>query len=300
MLRSRPDRTTVLFIALVVFSFVLTTYDVQTAQVGSVGNALRTAADFVFSPIQKAASAVTRPVVGFVDGIANLASLRDENEALRDQVASLEQELADTESVLAELEALRKLNNIVAPTDIDAVTARIFAVAPSGFDNVRGIDRGADDGIGVGMPVVDESGLIGRVDVVFADSARVRLITDPTVRVGVRVVRTNETGWVSGRGSGPLVLEMFEATQSVAVGDRVVTAGGRFPAGLIVGTVSEAARSEAGFALRTSAEPIVGFSELDFVRVLIETRQDEIIEEAPEGDDVPPILLDDVVTEDAP
>ena len=292
MLRSRPDRTTVLFITLVVFSFMLTTYDVQTAQVGSFGNALRSAADFVFSPVQKAASTVTRPVVDFLDGVANLASLRDENDQLRSQVAALEQELADTESLRAELDALQKLNNVVAPTEIDTVTARIFAVAPSGFDNVRGIDRGSNDGIGVGMPVVDETGLIGRVDVVFADSARVRLITDPTVRVGVRVLRTNETGWVSGRGSGPLVLEMFDAVQAVAEGDRVVTEGGRFPGGLIVGTVKEGARSEAGFALRTSVEAIVVFSQLDFVKVLIETGQDELIEEVP-PEDLPPVQLDE-------
>ncbi|MDH3470974.1 MAG: rod shape-determining protein MreC [Acidimicrobiia bacterium] len=288
MLRSRPDRTTTLFITLVVFSFMLTTYDVQTAQVGSFGSALRTGAEFVFSPVQKAASAVTRPVVGFLDGVANLASLRDENDQLRDQVASLEQELADTESLRAELDALQRLNNIVGPAGIDTVTARIFAVAPSGFDHVRGIDRGSSDGIGVGMPVVDESGLIGRVDAVFADSARVRLITDPTVRVGVRVLRTNETGWVSGRGSGPLVLEMFEATQAVAEGDRVVTEGGRFPAGLIVGTVNEGARSDAGFALRTTVDTIVVFSRLDFVNVLITTSEDELTDVP--GDDGPPVL----------
>jgi len=299
MLRSRPDRTTVLFITLVVFSFMLTTYDVQTAQVGSIGSALRSSAEFVFSPVQKAASAITRPVVGFVDGVANLASLRDENDQLRSQLALVEQELADSESLQAELEALRSLNNIVGPAEIDTVTARIFAVAPSGFDNVRGIDRGSSDGIGVGMPVVDESGLIGRVDVVFADSARVRLISDPTVRVGVRVLRTNETGWVSGRGTAPLALEMFEPELAVAEGDKVVTEGGRFPAGLIVGTVREGARSEAGFALRTTVDPIVVFSQLDFVKVLIETGQDEFIEAVPE-EEGPPVQLQETPPGESP
>lgn len=280
MLRSsRPDRTTVLFIGLVVISFVLTTYDVQTAQVGQIGTALRNGAEFVFAPVQQVASSVTRPVVGFVDGVANLASLRDQNEDLRDQVAALEQQVADGESVAAELEELQKINNLVTPSGIDTVTARVYGVGPSGFDNIRGIDKGSSDGIGVGMPVVDEQGLVGRIDTVFTDSARVRLVTDPTVKIGVRVVRTNETGWVTGRGTGDPILEMFEADQTVSVGDRVVTEGGRFPAGLVVGTVAEGARSEAGFALRTTIEPIVDVGRLDFVKVLVETRQDELIDD---------------------
>jgi rod shape-determining protein MreC len=300
MLRSsRPDRTTVLFIGLVVISFVLTTYDVQTAQVGQIGTALRNGAEFVFAPVQQVASSVTRPVVGFVDGVANLASLRGQNEDLRDQVAALEQQVADGESVAAELEELQKINNLVTPSGIDTVTARVYGVGPSGFDNIRGIDKGSSDGIGVGMPVVDEQGLVGRIDTVFTDSARVRLVTDPTVKIGVRVVRTNETGWVTGRGTGDPILEMFEADQTVSVGDRVVTEGGRFPAGLVVGTVAEGARSEAGFALRTTLEPIVDVGRLDFVKVLVETRQDELIDEP---DDELPVQLEETLVpeEDTP
>jgi rod shape-determining protein MreC len=300
MLRSsRPDRTTVLFIGLVVISFVLTTYDVQTAQVGQFGTALRNGAEFVFAPVQQVASSVTRPVVGFVDGVANLASLREQNEDLRDQVAALEQQVADGESVAAELEELQKINNLVTPSGIDTVTARVYGVGPSGFDNIRGIDKGSSDGIGVGMPVVDEQGLVGRIDTVFTDSARVRLVTDPTVKIGVRVVRTNETGWVTGRGTGDPILEMFEADQTVSVGDRVVTEGGRFPAGLVVGTVAEGARSEAGFALRTTLEPIVDVGRLDFVKVLVETRQDELIDEP---DDELPVQLEETLVpeEDTP
>jgi rod shape-determining protein MreC len=300
MLRSsRPDRTTVLFIGLVVISFVLTTYDVQTAQVGQIGTALRNGAEFVFAPVQQVASSVTRPVVGFVDGVANLASLREQNEDLRDQVAALEQQVADGESVAAELEELQKINNLVTPSGIDTVTARVYGVGPSGFDNIRGIDKGSSDGIGVGMPVVDEQGLVGRIDTVFTDSARVRLVTDPTVKIGVRVVRTNETGWVTGRGTGDPILEMFEADQTVSVGDRVVTEGGRFPAGLVVGTVAEGARSEAGFALRTTLEPIVDVGRLDFVKVLVETRQDELIDEP---DDELPVQLEETLVpeEDTP
>ena len=54
------------------------------------------------------------------------------------------------------------------------------------FDHVRYIDKGAKDGIVAGQAVVDEDGLVGRVDLVSANDARIRLITDPLVSVGVQ------------------------------------------------------------------------------------------------------------------
>ncbi|MEE8332061.1 MAG: rod shape-determining protein MreC, partial [Acidimicrobiia bacterium] len=277
MLRStrRPDRTNIVFIGLIVVSFLLTTYDVQTAGAGSLVTGLRNGAEAVFTPIQKLSSAVTRPIVGFVDGVANLAGLRSENDALTLEVARFEQELAEVEVLRAEVEALREAVNITVPEGIDAVDARIFAIGASGFDNVRSIDKGSADGLGVGMPVVDHLGLVGRIDLVFEHQSRVRLISDPSVRIGARVVRTGELGWVSGRGSGPLLLEMFDAGKVVAEGDQIVTSGGRFPPGLLVGVVTEGARAEAGFALRSTVDPYIDVSGLDYVKVFLETRPGE-------------------------
>jgi hypothetical protein len=55
--------------------------------------------------------------------------------------------------------------------------------------------------------------------------------------------------------------------------------------------VAEGARSEAGFALRTTIEPIVDVGRLDFVKVLVETRQDELIDEP---DDEVPVQLEEL------
>lgn len=87
--------------------------------------------------------------------------------------------------------------------------------------------------------------------------------------MGVRVQSTNETGIVSGRGDGPLRLEMFRANEAVYVGDLVVTDGSRFPPGLVVGTVAETADAEVGFVLRSSVEPAANLSEVDYVKVIV-------------------------------
>ncbi len=283
----RFERTTVLFVGLIVVSFVLTTIDVRAAGGGLAGG-FRSVVQAVASPVQKVSTAVTRPIVGFFDGLANLAALRRENERLRVEVESLQQALDENAQQIARLAELEAIHGLATPEGIDSVTARVFAVGPSDFDLIRRIDKGSADGIVEGMAVVDERGLVGRiVQPVNANSATVRLITDPISRVGVIVLATGEAGWVTGQGDGPLLLEMSRASEELRQGNLLVTGGGRFPPGLRVGTVLEDAKAEVGFTLATSVEPRVGFSRVDFVKVLLTTAGDEPIEDTGEEQRIP-------------
>lgn len=264
----RMNRVTILFASLIAVGFIIATFDVRSDS-DSVADVLREGTQSVFTPIQKGVDWVFSPVVGFVDGVANLAGLRDENERLADRVRELEAQVRATDALEEEVVQLQLINGLEIADELSTVTARIYSSGASAFDNVRYIDKGADDGIVAGQAVVDEDGLVGRVDLVSAGDARIRLITDPLVSVGVRVQSTNETGIVTGRGDGPLRLEMFRATEPVREGALVVTDGSRYPPGLVVGTVTETANAEVGFVLRSRVEPAARLSEVDFVRVIV-------------------------------
>jgi len=257
-----------LFLSLVAVGFIVATFDVRSTEQGSA-DVLREGTQSIFTPLQNAVDFVTRPVVGFVDGVSNLAGLRQENERLSDLVRDLESQVQATDALEEQVAQLEAINGLVAPEELATVTARINASGPSAFDNVRYIDKGSKDGIVAGQAVIDEDGLIGRVVLVSANAARVRLITDPVVSVGVRVLSTNETGIVSGRGDGPLRLEMFRAEEAVYEGDRVVTDGSRFPPGIAVGTVHRTADAEVGFVLRGEVDPAARLSEIDYVKVIV-------------------------------
>ena len=266
---SRFDRSTFLFIGLLVVSFLTATVDVRS-QGGGIGDTLRDGTQSLFSPLQRAASVVTRPIVGFVDGISNIAGLRDENERLRDRVRDLEAEVQDVAGLQNRLDELERINNLDPPGDLAAITARIYSVGVSQFDHIRWIDVGTDDGAVVGHTVIDEDGLVGRIDLTTENESRVRLITDPRNGVGVRNLESNETGIVQGQGSGPLRLRMFNATEPVSVGDILVTEGGRYAPGITVASVAEDAEPEAGFSLVADAIPAVDFSRVDFVKVIVD------------------------------
>lgn len=265
---NRFDRSTSLFLGLLIISFLLATFDVRSEGTG-VGANLRDGAQTIFSPVQELATAVTRPVAGFIDGVSNIAGLRDEVNRLRDENAALESQLVDAQSTQNRLEELQQINDLEPPGELATITARISSVGSSDFDQIRWIDKGRDDAVAIGQAVIDEDGLVGRIDLVAGTSARVRLITDPRVTVGVRNLSTNETGWVEGRGQDNLQLKMFNADQAVTEGDRLVTDGTRYPPDLEVGTVIDSAEAEAGFTLDTTAEPAIDLSGIDYVKVIV-------------------------------
>ena len=134
----RFDRSTSLMIALLVVAFLLATFDVRSAG-GGIGTTMRDGAQTLFSPLQEAASAVTRPVVGFIDAISDLASLREENEALRAENERLSAEVEQIAIIQSENEVLRELNDLEAPDDLPTVAARIGSPGSSSFDLIRWI-----------------------------------------------------------------------------------------------------------------------------------------------------------------
>lgn len=269
MLPSRRfERTTGLFIGLVIVSFIVATLDVR-AEGGGVGSTMRDGAQTLFAPVLSLADRAVQPVVGAVDAVSDFVGLREERDRLQARVEELEQERLAAQSREVLLAELLAINDLDAPGGLTSVTARIVSSGPNEFDQVRWIDRGSADGIIAGQAAIDESGLVGRVDFVADGSARIRLVTDPRFGVGVRDLRTNETGWIEGQGSGPLTLKMYSSVEPVEPGDLMVTDGTRFPPGIKVGTVSRGADDEVGFQLITTVEPAVRLSQVDFVKVII-------------------------------
>ena len=287
----RVDRVTALFVSLLAVSFIIATFDVRADGQGA-GALFRDGAQLLFTPVQKAIYYVTRPIVGFVDGVADVAGLRDENERLQERVRELQAQLSETEAMERRVAELEAISGLEPPQDIPTVTAQLYAAGASAFDQLRYINKGSNDGVIEGQAVIDEDGLVGRVDLVTDHNARVRLITDPLVSVGVRVQDTNETGIATGQGSGPLRLSMFRATETVPSGALVMTDGSRFPPGIVVGYVRESADIEVNFALRTSIDPAARMGQLDFVKVVVGwSPLDADVEDA-DGQLEPPPVID--------
>lgn len=104
------------------------------------------------------------------------------------------------------------------------------------------IDKGENDGVFVGQPVLDASGLMGQVVEVMPYTARVLLLTDTTHSIPVQVNRNGLRAIAVGTGNPErLELRYVADTADIKEGDLLVSSGlgQRFPAGYPVATVKE-------------------------------------------------------------
>lgn len=266
----RTPRSRFTVVVLLMVCLTLITVDTK-ANRGGVLNAVRTRARDLLVPAQGGIDRVAAPVADFFDAIVNAGDIKRENARLREQNADLQGQVLQQSDAQRQLQALLDLNRLDVVKDIRRVTARVVNLAPSNVQLTIEIDRGTDAGVARDMPVTIGSGLIGRVESATARRAVVRLITDPSVNVGVRVP-SNVSFTVHGRGAtADLAAELVTPDMTIQEGDVVVTSGQgeRFPAGIPVGTVA-LARVQPGVAFQdVNVRPAVDFRRVEFVSVLL-------------------------------
>jgi len=226
----------------------------------------------ILSPVRSVVDRVTDPVRTVWDGIFDYGDLRGENERLQTELARMRGESLTAE---ADDELLERLLGEVdiAYTDLETVVVRILGTPPGNFTtHIVEIDKGSDDGLAEGQPVVTGAGLVGRLEQVDRARSIVRLATHPDFRVGVRLVGSQDEGLARGTGDEDvLVLDAgIRADASVSVGEVVTTSGGRslFPADIPVGRVSDS-DDDTEFRRTIVVELAAGLENLSFLNVVI-------------------------------
>src|SRR5690606_1430414 len=113
-----------------------------------------------------ASLAVTAPVEGVFADLGRFPDAVGENERLRAETIGLAAEVARLREARAENERLRALLAFGDTLPYPRVPARVVAKDLTRQQNLLTISAGAADSVAVGMPVVDERGIIGKVVVV--------------------------------------------------------------------------------------------------------------------------------------
>ncbi len=227
------------------------------------------------APVQNAFSTASQWVTESVGAVGSFPRLHEENRELRRNVARLEAELFALRSVQAQNVRLREMLDLKPHLPAQSVVARVVARPTEHWFAHITINRGRSDGLRAGLPVVDERGIVGQVESVTPQTARVILLVDPKSAVGGVVVGTDEPVLVEGIGDPtgqrasvqPLVRD-----SGLTVGDEVVTSGLSrvFPKGLPIGRVVEVARSEGELRSQGILQPYVDFARLDWVSVIVD------------------------------
>lgn len=174
-----------IIIALLLTSALLLTLDLRGT---AVIDRVRDVATEAMKPIDSAVGVVTAPIERAWKGITEYDDLERRNEALQEEVDRLIGTQAAALTSVIEFQELLALNNLPSLASIDTEVAEVVGSTANNFDQVVEINKGSSNGIQVGMAVVNQAGLIGKItQPVTPSTARVMLATDARYSVAVRV-----------------------------------------------------------------------------------------------------------------
>src|SRR6266487_4393565 len=192
----------------------------------------------IFSEVQRATSSAVSGVRHGWSGYIGLRHLKQENDALKRDLAAAQIVAQEQQALASRARGLEKLLELRDRTSLQTTAAEIIGAATSQDFRTVTIDKGTRDGLRPDMAVISPAGVVGRIVVPSARSAKVQLLVDRNAAAGAMIQRSRAEGVVIGGGDG-LRLEYVSELSDVMPGDLVVTSGidGIYPKGFTIGRV---------------------------------------------------------------
>ena len=195
--------------------------------------------------------------------ISEYRRMRNELEKLRFSLNQLKEEKLENVR-------LRQILRLQEKEEFNFVVAQVIAKEPTNWLNSLIIDKGRDEGLTINQPVMNFSGLIGKIVEIGPGTAKVLLISDVNSRVVTLVQRTRQEGILEGTGRGLCRLKYLPIDADVELGDVVVSAGvgGVYPKGLVIGSIESIRIQRGGIYKSCIVQPAVPLSGLEEVLCL--------------------------------
>lgn len=172
---------------------------------------------------------------------------KTEVERLEEEVGNLRQEIATYKERDREIQALRDQFKETAVSPRSLLPAKIIGlrgfVPGIAVPDFITIDKGENDGVRVGQTVIIKNSVVGKINKVTKTMSLVSLVTNENESVTALTTDTNALGVVKGGGDGELILDNVLLSDSLKVGDMVVTKGSvdlekdGVPPGLVIGRI---------------------------------------------------------------
>lgn len=220
------------------------------------------------------ANAVSATTYEMLSSVSSYFHLKDINEDLQERNALMEMELVSLRSQVKDLRLMLPDSTAPLPTHqhFDFITARVISNSISQPNNYITINRGSNQGVKPEMGVVDQNGVVGIVNVVGRNSARIISLLNPNMRLSCKLKNSEFFGSLMWDGRSPqyAILEELPKHMTFQKGDTVITSGysAVFPEGLIVGVIEGRARDDRESFLSLKVRLTTNFSQLDAVRVI--------------------------------
>jgi rod shape-determining protein MreC len=174
-----------------------------------------------------------------------ITALRQENAELKRIEALNAKALLQIEQLANENKRLRDLAGARERAAAQSVLAEVLYETRDPFTRKLVLDKGAQQQVSIGQPVIDAKGLIGQVTRVFQFSSEMTLVTDRNMTVPVVLQRTGMRSVAfGGAAPGRLELRYLASSADLREGDLLTTSGldALYPPGLPVGRIERIER----------------------------------------------------------
>jgi rod shape-determining protein MreC len=223
------------------------------------------------SPLQYLATTPKQMMNWAVENVATRRQLLAENTAYKISELQFHQQLLALEIVKKENDRLRSLLASPLRGEVKKMVVEILSVDSDPYSHQVVINKGRDDGVYEGQPVLHDEGIVGQVLHVGVNSSRVLLIVDVTHAVPVRISRNGVRLVASGTGKIDRLTHNFvQHSTDIQTGDLLVTSGlgEKFPEGYPVARVTAVIQNDANAFAVVQSEPVAKIDRLRYLLLL--------------------------------
>lgn len=199
-------------------------------------------ASFLMSAPSKVAWSVAGRFSHFFSFVFNIKNIYIENSDLKNQNQKLLAENSYLGDFIAEKSILEKAKNIQAQENFSWQIGRVIGADAQNWSGYIIVDAGSDDGVAVGMPVIDENKiLIGKIAETGKNFSKVLTIFNSSMKVAAKIQGGDVFGVVVGDYAKNLTMDFVAKERLLTQGEAVLTSAkdGVFPEGLVIGTVKD-------------------------------------------------------------
>jgi|TARA_B110000879_G_scaffold210935_1_gene302194 rod shape-determining protein MreC len=190
--------------------------------------------------------------------VTSRSQLESENLRLSKESLIYHGQLQRMSDLAAENLRLRRLLNATELLMDSVLVTEVIGVSANPQRHTLSIDRGSDDGVFVGQPLLDAEGLMGQIITVHNNHSTALLITDSSHALPVQVLRNGVRSIAEGLSDYNLLnLKFVSPTADIKEGDKLISSGlgGLYPVGYPVGTVISIEQEPGDSFLKISVDP---------------------------------------------
>lgn len=227
--------------------------------------------DTLISPLYHVSNAPKSSFDSLYEMSKTQETLIKENAELQETLMQQKSNLLLLEHLKHENDRLRGLLGSPLRHDEHKMAAQVLLADTDPYVYQVVINKGKNDGVYIGQPVVDEKGIVGQIYQTSQSTSRAILVCDYQHAIPVQVLRNDISMVAVGNGcSNDLTLDFLPNNVDVKVGDVLVTSGldGRFPEGYPVAVVSSVKLDISDSTPIISATPTADLKRLRYLLLL--------------------------------